>query len=109
MLKPIQSVRISRDAGLQVERTMLAWNRTLFLVAINGLLLLRMGWGAANYLSLMPGIAFLILLVITKSYFYFNRAHFITTDPRRISGYLSFFTLLIVIVSISVIANIVIK
>lgn len=49
-----------RDAGLQAERTALAWNRTALAILVNALIALRTAW--ANGGTLMPMLAVALLL-----------------------------------------------
>ena len=56
------------DPGLQAERTLLAWNRTAAAMAVNALVLLRVGFqpGAGGMLvpgALLGGVAVALLLV----------------------------------------------
>ncbi|OZM72892.1 hypothetical protein CFN78_11560 [Amycolatopsis antarctica] len=44
------------DAGLQAERTRLAWSRTALSMVVSGALLLHAGLGGAGPLSVVPGV-----------------------------------------------------
>ncbi|KNZ88104.1 hypothetical protein AFL46_00715 [Providencia stuartii] len=51
-----------RDPGLQPERTQQAWSRTLLLLAINGLLFLRLGLIHSSWLALLGAVIAIALL-----------------------------------------------
>lgn len=57
-----------RDAGLQVERTALSWNRTGLTVLANALLVLRTGWTSGE-VSLTV-VAFALLVAAGAAIFY---------------------------------------
>lgn len=75
---------MSRDAGLQPERTNLAWNRTALASAACSLLLLntaaRHGWG----LAIVPAL-FTSAVAVTLILFGRHR-HLTTTHPRILLG-----------------------
>ena len=55
---------IMRDPGLQPERTQQAWSRTLLLLAINGLLFLRLGLIHSSWLALLGAVIAIALLCL---------------------------------------------
>lgn len=48
-------MKTPRDAGLQPERTVLAWNRTAAAMAVNAIVLLRAGFQPGAHVLLLPG------------------------------------------------------
>lgn len=66
--RPPSGPQRARDAGLQPERTALAWNRTGLAVVVNALLALRAGWTSGR-LALVV-VAFALLVAAAGAIFY---------------------------------------
>lgn len=58
--------KIVPDGGLQPERTSLSWSRTFFVLLLDTLLLVKIGYSNQYYFVLYPG---LILFVLTILFF----------------------------------------
>ena len=52
------------DAGLQSERTALSWSRTLLVLLVNVLLVIRVGYSNQNPIVIYAGVVLAILTVI---------------------------------------------
>ncbi len=78
-----------RDAGLQAERTALAWSRTGLAVVANGLLVLRSGWTSGE--ASLTFVAFALLVAAGAAILYggWRRRHLLnglgTTAPPAIA------------------------
>jgi membrane protein YdbS with pleckstrin-like domain len=64
------------DAGLQPERTALSWSRTLLVLLINVLMVIRVGYSNQNPTVLYAGVALAILMVIFYVFSVFRSAGF---------------------------------
>ncbi|REG83238.1 DUF202 domain-containing protein [Marinomonas pollencensis] len=52
------------DAGLQAERTALSWSRTLLVLLLNVLLVIRVGYTSQNPIVLYAGVMLAVLTMI---------------------------------------------
>lgn len=95
------------DRGLQPERTSLAWTRTLYVLLLNSLLFLRVGWLKQLPLITGTGVA---LLVLTAALLGFKRLYLRRWEQveRRLAPqhqYRLFLLLTIILIMISVISG----
>lgn len=100
MLKPV-----TKDPGLQLERTQLAWMRTLFLFALVGIFILRVGIIEKSVLLCFAGVILIIQLVITKLYQYYHHTYFNVHQSRHPTALLSLIACSIFFVSTLVISH----
>jgi uncharacterized membrane protein YidH (DUF202 family) len=71
--------RIYETAG-QLERTALSWNRTLLAVAVNGVLLIRMGTASERYGAWIVAAGCVVLLFTLPAWIVTSRTY------RRLRG-----------------------
>ena len=69
-----------RDAGLQAERTALAWSRTALAMWVNALLALRAGW--TNGIAPITTLAFALLIAAGAAMLYSARRRRSLLDGR---------------------------
>lgn len=100
MLKPV-----TKDPGLQRERTQLAWMRTLFLFALVGIFMLRVGMIEKSILLCLAGIVLVVQLVIVKLYQYYHPTYFNEYQSRHPTTLLCLVTCTIFLVSLFVISH----
>ncbi len=74
-LDPSKVERRARDAGLQPERTSLAWNRTGLAVVVNALLVLRAGWSSGRFPLVVVAVVLLVAAGSTVAYGAWRRRH----------------------------------
>lgn len=70
--------RRTRDAGLQPERTSLAWNRTGLAIVVNALLVLRAGWSSGRFALMAVGVVLLVAAGSTVVYGAWRQRHLAT-------------------------------
>ncbi len=73
------------DPGLQPERTILAWGRTILLLGANILLLWRVAVASKVYIFLIIFITILFFLILVSLYF-FRRQQLIFNELYKVVG-----------------------
>ena len=80
-VQPASAVVRVRDAGLQAERTALAWSRTALAILTNGVLVLRAGWAGEK--GAITFLAFALLLAAAATFRYsMQRRRELDSAPR---------------------------
>lgn len=74
---------MDRPAGLQPERTALAWKRTALAIAVNAALLLRDGVSASNLFITIAALVLGLLAAAVTLYATYRRRHFRESPADR--------------------------